>query len=93
MTPYSSLAARRVCRMWTDNAKRCEADKTAKKKYDTEKDNDMPIVQRIKEISEKLKITMAQVWIAWLLSKKNVASPVIVCTKIAQLEDLVMALK
>lgn len=50
MTPYSSLAARRVCRMSTDNAKRCEADKTAKKKFDTEKDNDMPIAQRSKEI-------------------------------------------
>ncbi len=49
----------------------------------------MPIVQRIKEISEKLKVTMAQVSIAWLLSKKNVASPVIGCTKISQLEDLV----
>ena len=89
MTPYSPLAAGRVCRMWTDNTKRCETDKTAKKKYDSVKDNDMPLVQRIKEISEKLKITMVQVSIAWLLSKKNVASPVIGCTKISQLEDLV----
>ena len=91
MTPYSPLAAGRVCRMWTDNTKRCETDKSAKAKYDSGKENDMPIVQRIKEISEKLKITMAQVSIAWLLGKKNVASPVIGCTKISQLEDLVKA--
>ena len=89
MTPYSPLAAGRVCRMWTDNTKRCQTDKSAINKYDSAKDNDMPIVQRIKEVSEKLKVTMAQVSIAWLLSKKNVASPVIGCTKISQLEDLV----
>ena len=93
MTPYSPLAAGRVCRMWDDNTKRCEKDQFAKKKYDSEKENDLPIVKRIKEISEKLKITMAQVSIAWLLSRKNVASPVIGCTKIKQLEDLVAGIK
>jgi aryl-alcohol dehydrogenase-like predicted oxidoreductase len=93
MTPYSPLAAGRVCRMWTDNTKRNDADKFAKHKYDGAKDTDMPIVERIKEISEKMKVTMAQVSIAWLLSKKNVASPVIGCTKIKQLEDLVAGVK
>ena len=93
MTPYSPLAAGRVCRMWDDNTKRSEKDQFAKKKYDSEKENDLPIVKRIKEISEKLKVTMAQVSIAWLLSRKNVASPVIGCTKIKQLEDLVAGIK
>ena len=36
---------------------------------------------------------MAQVSIAWLLSKPLVASPVIGCTKISQLEDLCKAVK
>ena len=31
---------------------------------------------------------MAQVSLAWLLSKKLVASPVVGCTKISQLEDI-----
>ena len=69
MTPYSPLAAGRVCRMWTDNTKRNDADKFSKHKYDGAKDTDMPIVERIKEISEKMKVTMAQVSIAWLLRK------------------------
>lgn len=93
MTPYSPLAAGRVCRMWEADTKRNEADKFAKHKYDEGKEIDMPIVQRIKELSEKLKVTMAQVSIAWLLSKKCVASPVIGCTKIKQLEDLAAAVK
>ena len=94
MTPFSPLAAGRVCRLWTDeNSKRSNEDRVAKVKYDDNKDIDYPIVQRIKEVADKMKITMAQVAIAWLLSKPLVASPVIGCTKISQLEDLCKAVK
>ena len=93
MTPYSPLAAGRVCRMWNDDTLRSKTDKTAVKKYDDAKETDLPIVKRIKEIADKMKISMAQVSLAWLLSKKLVASPIIGCTKISQLEDLVKAVK
>ena len=93
MTPYSPLVAGRVCRMWSDNTKRYETDKFAIGLYDNGKKNDMLIIQRIKEISEKKKITMAQVSLAWILSKKYVSCPVIGCTKIKQLEELVGAVK
>ena len=93
MTPYSPLAAGRVCRMWSDDTLRSKTDKTAVKKYDDAKETDLPIVKRIKEIADKMKISMAQVSLAWLLSKKLVASPIIGCTKISQLEDLVKAIK
>ena len=89
MTPFSPLAAGRVCRMWEDNeSKRSNEDKIAKIKYDSEKELDMPIIKRIKEIADKLKVTMAQVSMAWLLSKKLVASPIFGCTKISQLEEI-----
>ena len=54
---------------------------------------DIPIIKRIYDISQKLKVSMAQVSVAWLLSKNNVACPIIGCTKISQLEDLVKAVK
>ena len=92
-TPYSPLAGGRVCRMWEGDTKRSETDKSGKRKYDSNKDIDLPIVKRIKEIADKLNISMAQVSIAWLLSKPLVASPVIGCTKISQLEDLCKAVK
>ena len=89
MTPYSPLAAGRVCRIWEDKeSKRSNEDKIAKIKYDSEKEMDMPIIKRIKEVADKLKVSMAQVSIAWLLSKKLVASPVFGCTKIKQLEEI-----
>ena len=93
MTPYSPLAAGRVCRMWSDNTKRYETDKIAIEIYDNGKKNDMQIIQRIKEISEKKKISMGQVSLAWILSNKYISSPVIGCTKIKQLEELVAAVK
>ena len=93
MTPYSPLAAGRVCRMWDDDTLRSKTDKTAPKKYDDAKEIDLPIVKRIKEVADKMGVSMAQVSLAWLLSRKCVASPIVGCTKITQLEDLVKAVK
>ena len=92
-TPYSPLAAGRVCRMWEGDSKRAELDKGGKRKYDGNKDKDYPIVERIKEVADKMKISMAQVSLAWMFSKPLVASPVIGCTKISQLEELCAAVK
>ena len=94
MTPYSPLAAGRVCRMWEDNeSDRYKVDQGNKKKYDEFRERDMPIIKRIKEVADKLKISMAQVSLAWMFSKPLVASPVIGCTKISQLEDVCKAVK
>ena len=94
MTPYSPLAAGRVCRMWEDkDSERYNNDPANRKKYDDFKEKDLPIIQRIKEVADKLKISMAQVSLAWMFSKPLVASPVIGCTKISQLEDACKAVK
>jgi len=94
MTPYSPLAAGRVCRLYTDEkTKRSSDDPINEKKYGHAIDVDIPVIKRIKEIADKLKVTMAQVSLAWILSKPLVASPVIGCTKNSQLEELYQALK
>ena len=93
MTPFSPLAAGRVCRLPEEKTKRGTEDKVAKVKYDSNDNMDLPIIKRIKEVADKLKVTMAQVSMAWLLSRPNVASPVFGCTKISQLEDLCKSVK
>jgi len=93
MTPFSPLAAGRVCRLWDSESTRAALDNIAKIKYDQEKEMDYPIVLRINEIAKKLNCTMAQVSMAWILSKPLVASPVFGCTKLTQLEDLCAAVK
>ena len=80
--------------MWTDeNSKRAKEDAISKIKYDGEEDIDLPIVKRIKEVADNMKVSMAQVSMAWLLAQKNVASPVFGCTKVKQLEDLCESVK
>ena len=94
MTPYSPLAAGRVCRLYTDEkTKRSSNDPGNVRKYEHAKDVDIPVIQRIKEIADKKKVTMAQISLSWILSKPLVASPVIGCTKISQLEELCQVFK
>ena len=89
MTPYSPLAAGRVCRLYTnEKTKRSSNDPGNIIKYEHAKDIDIPVINRIKEVADKMKVTMAQVSLAWILSKPLVVSPVIGCTKISQLEEL-----
>ena len=89
MTPYSPLAAGRVCRMPDDEAtKRSSNDPGNVRKYGHAKDIDLPVIKRIKEVADKMKISMAQVSLAWILSKPLVVSPVVGCTKISQLESI-----
>ena len=89
MTPYSPLAAGRVCRMPDDEVtKRLSDDVTNVKKYEHAKEIDLPIIKRIKELADKKKATMAQISLAWILSKPLVASPIVGFTKISQLESI-----
>ena len=52
---------------------------------------DKPVIERVHELSEKKKIPMGQISMAWLLSKKNVASPIVGVTKISHLMDAIKA--
>lgn len=90
-TPYSPLAAGRLARDWEANTARSESDQTAKAKYDSDKENDYPIVLRVKELADKYNVTRGQVAMAWLLSKDVVASPIVGVSKIHHLEDAVGA--
>ena len=73
MTPYSPLAAGRVCRMWEDNeSERYKVDEGNRKKYDNFKERDMPIIKRIKEVADKLKISVAhKQYLMFFHHKKN----------------------
>ena len=54
MTPYSPLAAGRLCRMWDENdTERGQKDRFVKTLYDPA---NKPVVERVKELSEKKKI-------------------------------------
>lgn len=88
-TPYSPLAGGRLSRMWDADTKRSKLDDFAKGKYDSTKDKDLGIIKREIEIANKYGASQTQIALAWLLSKKTVASPIIGITKVKYLDDAV----
>ncbi|GJE95552.1 aryl-alcohol dehydrogenase [Phanerochaete sordida] len=50
------------------------------------------IVQRLEEVAKKRGISMAQVAVAWILSKEGVTAPVVGTTKIKNLQDILAAI-
>lgn len=92
VTPYSPLAAGRLTRDWEAQTKRFLTDETAHSKYDTTVQQDRIIVERVAKIAEKHGVKRAQVALAWLLQKEQVAAPIIGATKESHLTDALPAL-
>ncbi|MDE5861450.1 MAG: aldo/keto reductase [Ruminococcus sp.] len=89
MTPYSSLASGRLSRRPEETSERLEQDSYARFKYDSTREQDGKIIQRVVEIAESHGVTMTEISLAWLLTK--VTSAVVGATKIHHIEDAVKA--
>ena len=92
LIPYSPLAGGHLTHLnWETDTARSKTDNTLRKKYDSAKDNDLQIIERINQLAQKYNVSMAQISLAWLY-KKGVASPVVGATKINHFEDAVKAI-
>lgn len=92
LMPYSPLAAGHLTRpQWQSDTLRGKTDRVAKGKYDNMQNQDILIVKRVHELSEKYKCKMSQIAIAWQWAK-GVSSPIIGATKAQYLDDAVGAL-
>jgi 1-deoxyxylulose-5-phosphate synthase len=90
LTPYSPLAKGRAARPWGEQTTRSSTDAVAKS-FDREA-ADKPVVKAVQKIAEGRGIPMAQVALAWVLSKPVVACPIVGATKPKHLEDAVATL-
>ncbi len=92
LMPYSPLAAGHLARSgWQSDTLRGQTDKVAKGKYDRMEQQDMRIIQRVRELAEKYECKMSQIAIAWHWAK-GVASPIIGATKPQYFNEAVGAL-
>jgi aryl-alcohol dehydrogenase (NADP+) len=55
------------------------------------KPEDFDVLERLEEVAKEKGLTTAQLALAWLLAKKDVASPIVGPTKVGQLEELAEA--
>lgn len=91
LTPYSPLASGHLCRPeWNSDSIRSKTDRAAMGKYDRTQEQDMEIVQRVHQLSEKYGVKMQQIALAWEWAK-GVTSPIIGATKASHLDDAVKA--
>ncbi|KDN75924.1 aldo/keto reductase [Streptomyces olindensis] len=87
--PWSPLARGRLCRPWNSVSARSETDEFGKMLYC---DSDRETVDRLERLAAKRGLPMAQVALAWLLSKPAVTSPIVGASKMSHLQDAIDAL-
>ncbi|AKT50403.1 aldo/keto reductase [Arsenicicoccus sp. oral taxon 190] len=87
--PWSPLARGRLTRPWGESTRRTETDAFGKTLY---ADTDAPIVAAVQRVAEQRGVPMAQVALAWVLSKPAVTAPIVGATKPHHLADAVAAL-
>ncbi|MFH9347525.1 aldo/keto reductase [Kitasatospora sp. NPDC017646] len=86
--PWSPLARGRLARQWDSVSARSESDAFGKTLYP---DTDREIVDRLGRLAAKRELPMAQLALAWLLSKPTVTSPIVGATKMSHLQDAIAA--
>ena len=92
LMPYSPLAAGHLSRpVWNTDSLRSQTDRVAHGKYDRMEEQDMKVVARVHELSEKHNCKMSQIALAWQWAK-GVTAPIVGVTKTAYLDDAAGAL-
>lgn len=89
LTPYSPLAKGRAARPWGQTTARSSSDDVARA---FDRDVDEPVVDAVQRVAGARGVTMAQVALAWVLSKAVVSCPIVGATRPHHLQDAVAAL-
>jgi len=89
--PWSPLARGRLTRPWGETTARSVSDEFGKTLYDVTEANNAQIAERLTRVAEDLGVTRAQVALAWVLSKRGVAAPIIGASREEQLDELINA--
>lgn len=88
--PWSPLARGRVTRPWQQKTDRAETDEFGKTLYN--EPSDQVVVERVGDVAKQRGVPMAQIALAWMLSKPFVHAPIVGATKPHHLDDAVAAL-
>ena len=90
--PWSPLARGKLARPWDAEAtKRSETDGYGKTLYTKTAEADKAVVDAVAKVAGERGVAMAQVALAWLLTKPAITAPIVGATKVNHLEDAVAA--
>ncbi|KAH9857414.1 Aldo/keto reductase [Lenzites betulinus] len=88
--PWSPLARGMLTRPLNTESKRAESDKLLGWYHNAAT---ATIISRVEELAKRKGISMAQISIAWILSKDGVSAPIVGSTNLRNLEDILGGLK
>ena len=88
--PFSPLARGLLARKPTEETLRGQNDVLVKERYGQE--DNWTTIQRVSDLAQKRGLPMAQLALAWMLSRPGITAPIIGATKPHHLEDAVAAL-
>ena len=77
---------------WDSDSKRGTTDGTMRNKYDQARAQDMPIIERVHGLAERLGVPMARIALAWHWAK-DVTAPIVGCSKTERVDDVIEALE
>ncbi|KAI0648560.1 Aldo/keto reductase [Trametes meyenii] len=89
--PWSPLARGMLTRPLNAESKRASSDQLLTNGW-YQNSATTTIVSRVQELAEKRGVSMAQISIAWMLSKDGVSAPIVGSTNLKNLEDIIGAL-
>lgn len=90
-TPYSPLASGHLARdSWDTDSVRSQTDQIMREKYDSERSNALPVVDRVKILADRHQVAMAQIALAWHWAH-GPASPIVGFSKPERIDQAVAA--
>ena len=92
VVPWSPLAGGRCAHPWGTKTARNSIDEVSPAVWGATEAQDKVVVDNLEKISKELGYSMAQVSLAWMLSKPYVTSPIVGCTDVKHVEEAVSAL-
>lgn len=90
--PWSPLAGGRVAHPWGTVTERSKIDEVSPMVWGAFEEIDKPVVDNLEQMAAKRGISMAQMALAWILSKPYVTAPIVGTTSPKHVEEAVAAL-
>ncbi len=92
VVPWSPLAGGRCAHPWGTKTARNSIDEVSPAVWGNTEEQDKVVVDNLEKISKELGYSMAQVSLAWMLSKPYVTSPIVGFTDVKHVDEAVSAL-
>lgn len=90
--PWSPLAGGRLTHPWGTVTERNKVDGVSPMVWDRSLQQDLPIIENLQKMAEQKGVSMAQLALAWMLSKPYITAPIVGTTSPKHVEEAVAAL-